>query len=67
MNRNILIISETETFTVKGLEMKLKAINVDSVYCAPRLRDLEKLREYRAHEIMGDKFRRPETYGILAK
>ena len=45
MNRNILIISEAETFTVKGLEMKLKAINVDSVYCAPRLRDLEKLRK----------------------
>ena len=27
--------------------------------------DLDKLRDYREHEIMGDKYRRPETYAIL--
>lgn len=27
--------------------------------------DMDLLREYRAHEIMGDKYRRPEKYGIL--
>jgi hypothetical protein len=29
--------------------------------------DLDQLRQYREHEVMGDKYRRPETYGILAK
>lgn len=29
--------------------------------------DLDMLREYREHEIMGDKYRRPETYIILAE
>ena len=28
--------------------------------------DLDMLREYREHEIMGDKYRHPERYGILA-
>ncbi len=27
--------------------------------------DLDRLRQYRAHEIMGDKYRHPETYGLL--
>jgi len=41
-----------------------EAPEAEGVYVAEL--DLEKLREYRAHEIMGDKFRRPETYGIIS-
>ena len=28
--------------------------------------DLDLLRGYREHEVMGDRYRRPETYGLLA-
>ena len=28
--------------------------------------DLDLLRRYREHEVMGDRYRRPETYGLLA-
>lgn len=42
MARNILIISSSETFTVKGLEMKLQSIGVTSEYSAPKMKDIEK-------------------------
>lgn len=41
MSRNILIISTAETFSVRGLEMKLSAHDVKTAWCPPRLRELE--------------------------
>lgn len=29
--------------------------------------DLDLLRDYRAHEVMGDKYRHPEKYGLLSE
>lgn len=36
MDKNVVIISTAETFSVRGIEMKLKGIDADCVYCAPR-------------------------------
>ena len=41
MNRKILIISSEETFSVRGLEMKLKGLGVDTSFSTPKLRDAE--------------------------
>ena len=41
MGRNALIISAAETFSVRGLEMKLKGIDVSSSYAPPKIRELE--------------------------
>ena len=41
MGRNALIISAAETFSVRGLEMKLKGIDVNPSYAAPRIKELE--------------------------
>ncbi|MBO6214492.1 MAG: response regulator [Lachnospiraceae bacterium] len=41
MGKNILIISSAETFTIKGLEMKLKGIGADSVFSIPKIKELE--------------------------
>ena len=41
MARCILIISEAETFSVRGLEMKLKGLGADTVYAAPKIKDIE--------------------------
>ena len=42
-----------------------EAPETEGVYAAEL--DLGMLREYREHEIMGDKFRHPERYGLLVK
>ncbi len=42
-----------------------EAPETEGVYAADL--DLGMLREYREHEIMGDKFRHPERYGLLVK
>lgn len=41
----------------------LEAPNEEGVFLAGI--DLDLLREYRAHEVMGDKYRHPDKYGIL--
>ena len=41
-----------------------EAPEAEGIYIAEL--DLDRLRQYRAHEIMGDKYRHPETYGALA-
>ncbi|MBQ8956820.1 MAG: response regulator [Lachnospiraceae bacterium] len=41
MGRNALIISAAETFSVRGLEMKLKGIDVNSSFAVPKIKDLE--------------------------
>ena len=41
MGRNALIISAAETFSVRGLEMKLKGIDTGSSYAAPKIKELE--------------------------
>ncbi len=41
MGRTILIISEAETFFIRGIEMKLKNLGMETVYCAPTIKDLE--------------------------
>lgn len=38
--KKALLVSETETFTVKGLEMKLKGIGVTAVYSSPKIAEL---------------------------
>ena len=39
--RNALIISSAETFSVRGIEMKLKGIDVSTSYATPKIKDLE--------------------------
>ena len=41
MEKKILIVSASETFSVRGLEMKLKGLSVDTVFCEPKLKSLE--------------------------
>lgn len=41
MGRRTLIISRQETFMIKGLEMKLKSIDVEAVYASPELKEIE--------------------------
>lgn len=43
MAKRALIISTTETFTVRGLEMKLKGIGLDPVFSVPKINDVEPL------------------------
>ena len=44
---------------------KLDKLEAESIYIAEL--DLGLLRKHREREIMGDKFRRPEKYGILTE
>ena len=37
---NVLIVSSSETFTVRGLAMKLQNIGVDSVYAPPKVSEI---------------------------
>ena len=41
MSKTALIISAAETFSVRGLEMKLKSIDVGTIYAAPKIKELE--------------------------
>ena len=41
MEKKILIVSTSETFSVRGLEMKLKGLSVETVFSEPRLKSLE--------------------------
>ena len=41
MGKNALIISAAETFTIKGLEMKIKGIGVDATYSSPKVSDIQ--------------------------
>lgn len=41
MSRNVLIISSAETFSVRGIEMKLASLDVKTVWCTPKLKELE--------------------------
>ncbi len=41
MNRKIMIVAAAEGFVIKGIETKLKSVLVDSVYSAPRIKDLK--------------------------
>ena len=41
MKRNILFVSTTETFIVKGLEAKLKGIGTNTVHATPKVQELE--------------------------
>ena len=41
MGKKIIIISSTESFTVRGLEMKLKGIGADPAYLPPKLQSIE--------------------------
>ena len=41
MSKHIVIISTAETFSVRGLEMKLKGIDMKSVYAPPEVNVLE--------------------------
>lgn len=46
MEKKILIISSSETFSVRGLEMKLKGLGADTAFSGPKLKELqEKCRE----------------------
>ena len=46
MDKRVLIVGGSETFTVRGLEMKLNALGVETVFAAPKMRDIdEKLRD----------------------
>jgi len=40
MGKKVLVVSASETFTVRGLEMKLKTIDVEAVYAKPRMKDI---------------------------
>ena len=40
LNSKVLIISTTETFTVRGLATKLKSVGVESAYAPPRVNDI---------------------------
>ncbi|MCR5001717.1 MAG: response regulator [Lachnospiraceae bacterium] len=41
MGKRVLIISSTETFTVRGLAMKLKGLGLDAEYSAPKVDAVE--------------------------
>lgn len=41
MDKNVLILSGAETFTVRGLEMKLKGIGVNPSFCALKAKEIE--------------------------
>ncbi|RKM61296.1 response regulator [Butyrivibrio sp. CB08] len=41
MGKKLLLISTAETFTVKGLEMKIKGIGVDVVYASPKVSEIQ--------------------------
>ena len=41
-DKRVLIISEAETFSVRGIEMKLKGIGAEPSYSAPQIKKLEK-------------------------
>jgi CheY-like chemotaxis protein len=41
MEKRTLIVSGSETFTVRGLEMKLKALGIEPVFARPRIKDIE--------------------------
>ena len=41
MDKRVLIVSGSETFTVRGLEMKLGALGVETVFVSPKIRDIE--------------------------
>ena len=41
MGKRALIISTTETFTVRGLEMKLKSIGLEPAFSVPKLSEVE--------------------------
>lgn len=45
MVKRALIISTTETFTVRGLEMKLKGIDLEPAFSVPKIDDVEPLCE----------------------
>lgn len=45
MNKNVLIISSAETFLVKGLQMKLSTIGLNSTYCNTRIKQLTQMVE----------------------
>ena len=45
MSRKVLVVSEAETFSIRGIEMKLGSIGADAVYSAPQIRELEKKSE----------------------
>ena len=40
LNSKVLIISTTETFTVRGLAMKLKSVGAESEYAPPKVNDI---------------------------
>ncbi len=39
--KSVVVVSTTETFTVRGLVMKLKGINLEAFYSAPRVNELK--------------------------
>lgn len=41
MNNNVMLISEAETFTIKGLEMKLQGIGANINHVLPKMKHLE--------------------------
>lgn len=43
MGKRTLVISTTETFTVRGLQMKLKSIGLEPFFSAPKIDDIEPL------------------------
>ncbi len=43
MDKKVLIVSASETFTVRGLEMKLKAIGVETVFAAPQIKEINNI------------------------
>ncbi|MCR5234360.1 MAG: response regulator [Lachnospiraceae bacterium] len=45
MDKKVLIVSASETFTVRGLEMKLKAIGVETVFAAPQIKEINNIIE----------------------
>lgn len=42
MKKSILVIGSDETFSVRGIEMKLKGIGFDASFCAAHIHELEK-------------------------
>lgn len=41
MGKSVLVVSKTETFTIKGLEMKIKGLGVDAVFAELNIGGLE--------------------------
>lgn len=41
MNKKILVISESETFSVRGLEMKLQGLGLSTQFSTPKLKEVE--------------------------